>query len=253
MALKTNDFVEIEYTGRIKEDNMVFDTTDEKTAKDNNIHNEKQSYGPVIICIGEKQVLPGIDEQMQGKEPEKSYTFEVTPEQAFGKKDAKLIQLINTNKFRKQGITPIPGLQINIDGMMGKVKTVTGGRTIVDFNHPLSGRDLIYDVKVNKRVTDDKKKLEEYLKLQLGQKDIKVTITEGNAKVELKTDIPKQIQEPLIKKITEIIPSVKKLEFVKAKEEKKSEALEESKEDNKESPKVEDKKESIEEKDKLQP
>src|SRR3989338_664709 len=106
-VLKKNDFVEIEYTGKIKEDNIIFDTTDEKIAKDQGIYNQNQTYGPVVICIGEKQVLAGIDEQLEGKETEKGYTLEISPEQGFGKKNAKLIQLINTSKFRQQGIAPV--------------------------------------------------------------------------------------------------------------------------------------------------
>ena len=219
--INKNDFVEIEYTGKTKEGSIVFDTTNEKIAKDNAIHNESQTYGPVVICIGEKQVLPGIDDQLSGKDTEKSYTIELSPEQGFGKKNAKLIQLINTAKFRKQGIMPAPGLQVNIDGMMGTVKTVTGGRTIVDFNHPLSGRELVYDIKVNRIITEDAKKIEEYLKVQLSQKDVKVTITEGNAKVELQRELPKEIAKQISKKLTGLIPSIKKLEFVKKEEQKK--------------------------------
>lgn len=234
--LKRNDFVEIEYTGRLKEDNLIFDTTDEKIAKDNALYNERQAYGPVVICIGEKQVLAGIDEQLEGKETENRYTLQISPEQGFGKKNAKLIQLINTSKFRQQGIAPVPGLQVNIDGMMGIVRTVTGGRTLVDFNHPLSGRELAYDINVNNIVTDDKRKIEEYLKLQLSQQDVKATVIEGNATVELQMELPKEIQKKIGEKISELIPTVKKVEFIRKKEEKK-EANEEKQEvqENKES------------------
>lgn len=219
--IKNKDFVEIEYTGKLREDGTIFDTTDESVAKENQLHNENQSYGPVIICVGEQQVLPGIDKNLEGKEAGQSYKIDISPEDAFGKKNAKLIQLINTAKFKKQGITPVPGLQVNIDGNMGVVRTVTGGRTIVDFNHPLSGKELVYDIKINKLVDDDKKKLEEYLKLQLNQKEIKATISEGNAKVELKTEVPKELSAEISKKVSELIPSIKKVEFVKKEEEKK--------------------------------
>ena len=40
VKIKNNDFIEIEYTGKVK-DGPIFDTTDEKIAKDNNIYNEK--------------------------------------------------------------------------------------------------------------------------------------------------------------------------------------------------------------------
>ena len=46
--------------------------------------------------------------------------------------------------FKKQNIIPYLGLQVNIDGILGIIRTVTPGRAIIDFNHPLSGKNLIY-------------------------------------------------------------------------------------------------------------
>jgi FKBP-type peptidyl-prolyl cis-trans isomerase 2 len=171
-VISKKDFVEIEYTGRLKEENIVFDTTDEKVAKENNLQGGE--YGPVVICVGENQVLKGIDKNLEGKEIGKEYSLKIPPEDAFGTKDAKLIQLIPTNKFKQQNIQPMPGMQLNIDGIMGTVKTVSGGRTLVDFNHPLSGREMSYTVKVNKKITDDNEKLAGYLRLSLGTKDFEL-------------------------------------------------------------------------------
>lgn len=217
--IKKLDFIEIEYTGKIKEDGIVFDTTDEKIAKDNDLHTHG-NFGPVVICVGEEQVLKGIDKYLEGKETGKEYDIEINPEDAFGNKDAKLIQLIPTNKFKQQNIQAMPGIQVNIDGMVGIVKTVSGGRTLVDFNHPLAGKELSYHVKVNKKVTDDKEKLNGYIKLSLGLDDFKAEINEGNAKISIKIEIPGEVKEQLSKKITELIPSIKKAEFIAEKEQK---------------------------------
>ncbi|MFH0867961.1 MAG: peptidylprolyl isomerase [Candidatus Woesearchaeota archaeon] len=206
------DFVEIEYTGKLKEENIVFDTTDEKVAKDHNLHGHN-NYGPVVICVGEEQILKGIDKNLEGKEAGREYDVDIGPEDAFGKKNGKLIQLIPTNKFKQQKIQPMPGMQINIDGMMGTIKTVSGGRTLVDFNHPLAGKELSYSIKINKKITDDTEKLSGYLKLSLGTKDIKAEITNNNAKITLKKEVPKEVQETLTKKITELISNIKKVEF----------------------------------------
>ena len=226
--MKKGDFVELGYTGRIKDLNLVFDTTSEKEAKENNIYDARASYGQIIICIGQKHVIHGLDEQLEGKELGKKYHIELGPEQGFGKKDAKLIQLVATSKFIKQKINPMPGLQVNIDGMMGMIRTVSGGRTLVDFNHPLAGKELVYDFKINKIVKDDKEKLKALLKLQLNLKDIKADIKEGNVTVSLniKQDLPKPIEERLTKNIKELIPSIKKIKFkamqTKTKENKSS-------------------------------
>lgn len=211
--IKKRDFVEIEYTGRLREDSAVFDTTYEKIAKDNKLYDKSSDYEPVVICIGEANILKALDEQMLGKETEKEYTFEISSENAFGKRNAKLIQLIPTNKFRQQNIQPVPGLQLNIDGVFGVVKTVSGGRCLVDFNHPLAGKDIVYDVKINRIVDDAKEKLNSLLKLHLHIKNAEIELKDESAEIRLKETIPSQAQEEF-KKIVEIsIPSIKKVDF----------------------------------------
>lgn len=216
--IKKHDFIEIEYTGKLKEDNVVFDTTDEKIAKENNL--QDHDYGPVVICIGEEQLLKGLDKNIEGKEIGKEYDVEIKPEDAFGKKNAKLIQLMPTSKFKQQNIQVMPGMQVNIDNVIGTIKTVSGGRTLVDFNHPLAGKELLYKIKINKKVTDDKEKLSGYLKLSLGTKDFEAEISNSVAKISLKNEIPEEIKERLSRKITELIPNIKKVEFAVTKNEK---------------------------------
>ena len=72
--IKKHDFIEIEYTGKL-EDGGVFDTTSEKVANENHIHNPQMKYGPVVICIGEHQVLKGIDDFLLDKEAGKDYNI----------------------------------------------------------------------------------------------------------------------------------------------------------------------------------
>jgi FKBP-type peptidyl-prolyl cis-trans isomerase 2 len=202
MAIKKKDFVEVEYTGKLKEDNLIFDTTDEKLARENGMYDQNASYGSIVICIGEGQLLAGLDKQIEGKEIGE-YDFDLTPEEGFGKKDAKLIQLIPTSKFKKDKVQPVPGMQVNIDGVVATIKSVSGGRTLVDFNHPLSGRDLNYKIKLNRLVEDKKEKIESYLKLQIGLKEVKVEIKDDKAEIEL--PIPEEAQKELSKKIKELV------------------------------------------------
>ncbi|MBW2982553.1 peptidylprolyl isomerase [Candidatus Woesearchaeota archaeon] len=212
-TIKKKDFVEVEYTGMTKEDNIVFDTTDEETAKKNNIHAAKIQYGPIVVCIGEGQILKGLEDGLEGKETGKEYTVELTAENAFGKKDVKLIRMIPVSAFRKQSIDPQPGLEVNVDGVLGLIRRVGGGRCLVDFNHPLSGKDIIYKIKANKIVTDDKEKIKSYLRIVLGLK-VEAELKENIAEVKIEKEIPKEIKENISKKLIELVPSVKKLNFV---------------------------------------
>jgi len=239
MAIKKGDFIEIEYIGRLKEDNKVFDTTNEQVAKDNEVHNPNAEYGPVIVCLGEGQIVAGLDEALEGKEPGKQ-NVELPAEKAFGKKNAKLIQMVPLMKFTQHKIKPFPGLQINIDNMMGTVKTVSSGRVLVDFNHPLSGKDIIYEIEIKRIVTDKKEQVQSLIKLLLGIKDAKTEIKKDKAEIQIKPEIPPQIAEEMKKKIKELVGI--EAEFVKPKEEKPKEEKKEAKEEEKEEEKPKEKK-----------
>ncbi|MBU0628745.1 MAG: peptidylprolyl isomerase [Nanoarchaeota archaeon] len=213
--VKEKDFVELEYTGKL-DDNSVFDTTDAKVAKDNNLFEQDAEYAPIIICVGQGQIIKGLDRALVGKETEKDYKIKVSVEEAYGKKNAKLIQLIPTNKFLKQNIQPMPGLQVNIDGMMGLIKTVSGGRTLVDFNHPLSGKELNYDIKIKRIVKDDKEKIISILKVTIGLKDAEVKVENNKASIETKEDLPKEIKDQIINKIKESLPGLDEITIKKS-------------------------------------
>ena len=210
--LKEKDFVEIEYTGILEENNRIFDTTDESLAKKEKIYNSKTKYGPIIICIGENQILKGLDEELIGKELGKSYTFNLNPEKAFGSKNAKLMQLVSQSSFKSQKIIPYPGLQINIDGLLGVVRTVTSGRVIVDFNHPLAGKKLVYKIKILKKISDPKEQLDSFMAFVI--RDFKTEIKDGEAVI-ISKSLPKEIAKNLEEKITSLIPTIKKLAIKK--------------------------------------
>lgn len=202
MAIKNHDFVEVEYTGKLKDTGDIFDTTDEKTARDADIFSQDQEYKPVIICVGEAHILPGIDKFIEGKEPG-AYTIELSAEGAFGKKDAKLIQMIPASKFKQQDIQPVPGLRLNIDGQVGIVRTVTGGRVIVDFNHPLASKDVVYELKVNRIVDDKKEQVQALMRSLLGMRDADVTVQESKARITM-PKLPDEILDELKKKLKEL-------------------------------------------------
>ncbi len=220
-TVKQKDFIEIEYTGRLAEENIIFDTTDAETAQKNGIFSKNMKYGPVIICVGEQQVLAGLDRDLVGKEAGKSYTFRLSPEDGFGKKDAKLLKLVPLNIFKKQNINPVPGLQVDIDGVMGTIKTVTGGRVIVDFNHPFSGKELSYELKINRIVTDKKEQVSAVLQVLLNMPS-EVSIADGAATATIEHELPAEIQKELEKKLVELT-GLKSVSFKKKEQKKEQE------------------------------
>lgn len=224
--IKKGDFVELDYTGRIKNDKVVFDTTIEQVARDNGIHNPRFKYKPVIVCIGEGHLVKGLDDALVGKGIGK-YTVEVEAEHAFGKKTAELLKLIPMKLFAKDNVKPFVGLEVNVDGSLGIVRSVSGGRVIVDFNHPLASKDLVYDVEIKRIVTDPLEKTRALLEL-MSVPFQTIDIIDDKAEVVLKTGLPpKEITDSLAEQIKGLV-GLKDVKFI-TKEEAKKEVVEEAK------------------------
>ena len=213
-TIEENDFIEVDYTGKLKEGNIVFDTTNKDAAAAAEILNTNVQYKPMIVCVGEGHLLKGIDKAIVGKEIGKEYVIELSPEQGFGKKNRQLLQLIATPKFRKHGINPMPGLQVNIDNAIGIIKTVTGGRTLVDFNHPCAGKDLVYTVKVNRIVTDIKEKAQAIVVLSLGEQLVKsVEVKEKQVEVTTAIKMPEEILIKVTEQMKKCIQEIEEVHY----------------------------------------
>ena len=235
--IKKGDFVELDYTGRLKDDKIVFDTTVEEIAKSTPNYDPKHKYAPTIICVGESHLLPGLDDALIGKNPSK-FTVEISAEKGFGKKQAGLLKLLPLKLFAKENIQPYAGLDVNVDGQLGIVKTVSGGRVIVDFNHPLSGRDLVYDVDIKGIITDSLAQTRALLNL-FNIKFENIDIIDEKASIMLKSKLPEEITTELADNIKKLV-KLKSVEISEAKVAEKASKKEikeipaESKEESKE-------------------
>jgi FKBP-type peptidyl-prolyl cis-trans isomerase 2 len=151
---KKKDFVEIEFVGFANGE--MFDTTIKKEAEKIDLKIEEK---PLVVCIGEEMVVKGFDKELEGKELGKKYKIKLTPENSFGKRNAALIKIIPNSVFKEKNINPVSGLMLNLDGMIAKILSVSGGRVITDFNNPLAGKDIEYEFTIKKKVTDEKEKI----------------------------------------------------------------------------------------------
>ena len=66
MPVTEGSFVRLSYTGKIGD--RVFDTTDETVAKEAGIHNPQAVYGPILVRVGNRHVVIGLDDALVGKE-----------------------------------------------------------------------------------------------------------------------------------------------------------------------------------------
>ncbi len=211
--VQKGDFIELDYTASIKENNLVFDTTSEEIAKHHNIYHKENKYKPVFVLVGENIVVTGLDKGLEGKEVGKEYSIELVPEEAYGKKDPKLYQLIAASKFKSQNMMPMPGLQVTVDNLIGVIKAVSGGRVMIDFNHPLAGKNIVYSFKVAKIIEKDEERLNAFSVMYLPEAS--VSLIEDAADIKVRHDIPKEVQDMITEKIQKFIPSIKKVEFKK--------------------------------------
>jgi len=172
MELKKKDFIEIEFTARIK-DGEIFDSNIKEDLKERDLKTEPK---PFVFSLGQGMFLEGIDNFLIGKEIGE-YQIELSPEKAFGKRDVNLIQMMPVKIFVEQKINPIPGVMFNFDGRIGKILTVTGGRVMVDFNNPIAGKEVEYKVKILRKIEDINEKVKALIDF-LFRKELKFEIKE---------------------------------------------------------------------------
>ncbi len=165
MPVKKGDFIRLDYTGKIQETNEVFDTTNQEVAEEAEIFSENKTYGAIPIVVGGGHILPALDDSIEGMEEGEEKTIEVNAEHGFGKRDPNLLQMVPMREFKKQGIKPQVGMAITSEGHTGIIRTVSGGRVTVDFNHELAGKNLEYQVKVEDIIVDDAEKIKAMIEL----------------------------------------------------------------------------------------
>ena len=178
MAIDNGDFVRVNFTGKIKDTEEVFDTTYDEIAQEAGIFEENKTYKPIPIVVGGNHLLPAIEEAIKGLEAGETKHIEVDSENAFGPRDPKLIQLVPMKEFKKQGMTPVPGMRISAGEGTGKILTVNGGRVKVDFNHELAGKDLAYDVEVCEIIDDEAEKIKSMIELHYSNPNVDLDKTE---------------------------------------------------------------------------
>ncbi|MDD1697217.1 MAG: peptidylprolyl isomerase [Methanoregula sp.] len=180
MAIKDGDFIKLSYSGSV--DGNIFDTTDAAQAKSAGIHSPNAIYGPVTICVGQKHVILGLDEELAGKEIGATGDVVVPPEKAFGDRDPKRIQSFPKGQFKEK---PVRGMPVKMDEMgEGTVVDVIGSKVIVDFNAPLAGQTLSYHYTIEEDVTDSLGQLQGLVRLYAGR-DLEIVIDNGRATVTL--------------------------------------------------------------------
>jgi peptidylprolyl isomerase len=188
IQVKKGDFALVNYTCKVEESGEIVDTTIEETAKKAGLYKEGSKYEPLFIIVGEGWIPKGLDEGLIGLTIGKPAVIKVPPEKGYGLRDPSKMKLIPLRRFKKEGVTPSPGMHIEIDNKLALIRAVGAGRVQVDFNHPLSGKTLIYEVSIEKIIEDNAEKVKALINKRIpdvSKEKFKVTFINKSIEIEV--------------------------------------------------------------------
>ncbi len=188
MAFSDGDIVKVHYTAY--QDNEAFETTKEDVAVKEGIFDEKREYKPIIAIIGERNFFEKVDEALKNMQVGEKKRITLSPKDAFGERNEELIRVVSLREFKKRNIAPFPGLVVELNGLRGRVQSVSGGRVRVDFNHPLAGKTIEFELEVVEKVEGKENKAKALIEkfFSFAEKDISYAIKDDTLVVEAKAD-----------------------------------------------------------------
>ena len=137
IQVTVNSTVKVHYTGKLA-NGEVFDTSDGKE--------------PIEFTLGQGQLIPGFEKGLIDMKLNEKKTINMTKDEAYGEVNETLIQEVKKTDL-PQDMEPKVGMGLvskspdgqEINLMVVEVKEET---IVIDGNHPLAGRDLIFDLEV---------------------------------------------------------------------------------------------------------
>ncbi|MCG2573561.1 FKBP-type peptidyl-prolyl cis-trans isomerase [Acinetobacter sp. ME22] len=116
------------------------------------IDNTRSREEPVSLVIGDGNLLPGFEKALFGLRAGDRRTVHLPPEDAFGPWNPENVQRFDTVKFEQ---SPVVGHMIEFEdkaktSLFGVVKSVNEDITEIDFNHPLAGKNITFEVEIFK-------------------------------------------------------------------------------------------------------
>jgi FKBP-type peptidyl-prolyl cis-trans isomerase SlyD len=115
------------------------------------VDSNKGTGQPLEFIMGIGQIIPGLEEALVGMSKDESADIMVQAEKAYGLKDENAMQTLPADQF--EGVELKEGLTLYGQGEQGQTVQVTvisfdDKEVVVDFNHPLAGKDLMFSVVV---------------------------------------------------------------------------------------------------------
>ena len=168
--VEEGDFILVKITGKTQK-GKIFRVSSEEDAKKAGIYDEKKAkqgfYMPDFVIVGKPGFLnEGLTETIKEMNYFEKKSVRIPPTKAFGKRDPQKIERIGIAKFRKlnEGKAPEIGQEfVNKKGQQGVVTNIVQGRVIIDYNHPLAGQHLDYNLEIVDKIEDFSEKIEYFM------------------------------------------------------------------------------------------
>lgn len=112
---------------------------------------DKSEGGQFAYLHGAQNIIPGLEQALEGKSAGDAVQVKVSPEEGYGQRDDALQQQVPREMFGEHD--PQVGMQFHAQTPDGQMITVTvvgaeGDQVTVDANHPLAGVNLNFDVEI---------------------------------------------------------------------------------------------------------
>jgi FKBP-type peptidyl-prolyl cis-trans isomerase SlyD len=147
-VVKEGDYVRVDYTGKL-EDGTVFDTSIKDDAIEAGIYNQDRDYQPLGFTVAAGQMIKGFDSGVVGMAVGENKTLIIPPEEAYGVHRGDMVQTIPVAELTRAGITPVVGKKVSTSqGQTATITNVTDTNVVIDFNHELAGKTLVFDIKL---------------------------------------------------------------------------------------------------------
>lgn len=105
---------------------------------------------PLQFTTGSRQVIPGFENAVMGKQVGDKVTVNIPVDEAYGEIDQDMIQEVPNEMLGGQVFEVGQMLQVmTAQGPVNvKVREVNGSHIVIDANHPLAGQELQFDIEV---------------------------------------------------------------------------------------------------------
>ena len=156
----------------------LIETTREEIAKEYEMHQEGRSYTPMVCIVGTGNLIAGFEAALKDAKVGKEVEVEIAPADAYGEKDASLVETISIDKLRRAVQDPNSlylGAPVNINGRQGYLSYLAAGRARIDYNHPMAGKTLKYVFTVIKEVKGKEDKVLGLLESNSGHSGFEVS------------------------------------------------------------------------------